>query len=98
TRSKPSHSGSSSIATRSAMSGSTARHATSRQTEAMSIDRGLAKTRGGFLSRLFGRTSDRPVIPVTPEWLDELAEALLRSDISVSLVDSVMLQVRDVVA
>ena len=64
----------------------------------MSIDRGLAKTRGGFLSRLFGRTSDRPVIPVTPEWLDELEEALLRSDISVSLVDSVMLQVRDVVA
>jgi fused signal recognition particle receptor len=61
----------------------------------MSIDRGLAKTRGGFLSRLFGRTADRPV---TPEWLDELEEALLRSDISVSLVDSVMLQVRDVVA
>ena len=61
----------------------------------MSIDRGLAKTRGGFLSRLFGRTADRPV---TPEWLDELEEAMLRSDISVSLVDSVMLQVRDVVA
>jgi len=61
----------------------------------MSIDRGLAKTRGGFLSRLFGRTADRPV---TPEWLDELEAALLRSDISVSLVDSVMLQVRDVVA
>ena len=61
----------------------------------MSIDRGLAKTRGGFLARLFGRTIDRPV---TAEWLDELEEALLRSDISVSLVDSVMLQVRDVVA
>ncbi|MDP9245606.1 MAG: signal recognition particle-docking protein FtsY [Chloroflexota bacterium] len=61
----------------------------------MSIDSGLAKTRGGFLSRLFGRTVDRPV---TPEWLDELEEALLRSDVSVSLVDSVMLQVRDVVA
>ena len=61
----------------------------------MSIESGLAKTRGGFLSRLFGRTTDRPV---TPEWLDELEEALLRSDISVSLVDSVMLQVRDVVA
>jgi fused signal recognition particle receptor len=61
----------------------------------MSIEGGLAKTRGGFLSRLFGRTADRPV---TPEWLDELEEALLRSDISVSLVDSVMLQVRDVVA
>jgi fused signal recognition particle receptor len=61
----------------------------------MSIDSGLAKTRGGFLSRLFGRTAEQPV---TPEWLDELEEALLRSDISVSLVDSVMLQVRDVVA
>jgi len=61
----------------------------------VSIDRGLAKTRGGFLARLFGRTIDRPV---TAEWLDELEEALLRSDISVSLVDSVMLQVRDVVA
>ena len=61
----------------------------------MSIDRGLAKTRGGFLARLFGGTADRPV---TPEWLDELEEALLRSDISVSLVDSVMLQVRDIVA
>jgi fused signal recognition particle receptor len=61
----------------------------------VSIDAGLAKTRGSFLSRLFGRTADRPV---TPEWLDELEETLLRSDISVSLVDSVMLQVRDVVA
>ena len=61
----------------------------------MSIEGGLAKTRGSFLSRLFGRASDPPV---TPEWLDELEEALLRSDISVSLVDSVMLQVRDVVA
>jgi len=61
----------------------------------VSIDRGLAKTRGGFLARLFGRTADRPV---TAEWLDELEEALLRSDISVSLVDSVMLQVRDIVA
>ena len=61
----------------------------------MSIEGGLARTRGGFLSRLFGRAKDQPV---TPEWLDELEEALLRSDISVSLVDSVMLQVRDVVA
>jgi len=61
----------------------------------MSIDSGLAKTRSGFLSRLFGRTADRAV---TPEWLDELEEALLRSDMSVSLVDPVMLQVRDVVA
>jgi len=61
----------------------------------MSIDGGLAKTRGGFLARLFGRAADQPV---TSEWLDGLEEALLRSDISVSLVDSVMLQVRDVVA
>ena len=61
----------------------------------MSLDSGLAKTRNGFLGRLFGRTKDQPV---TPEWLDELEEALLRSDISVSLVDPVMLQVRDIVA
>ena len=59
------------------------------------MESGLAKTRTGFLSRLFGRAKDEPV---TPEWLDQLEEALLRSDISVSLVDSVMLQVRDVVA
>jgi fused signal recognition particle receptor len=61
----------------------------------VSIDSGLAKTRGGLLGRLFGRAREQPV---TPEWLDQLEEALLRSDISVSLVDSVMLQVRDVVA
>jgi fused signal recognition particle receptor len=61
----------------------------------VSIDSGLAKTRGGFLSRLFGGSAERPV---TPEWIDELEAALLRSDISVSLVDSIMLQVRDVVA
>jgi fused signal recognition particle receptor len=61
----------------------------------VSFENGLAKTRGGFLSRLFGRAKEQPV---TPEWLDELEEALLRSDLSVSLVDSVMLQVRDVVA
>jgi fused signal recognition particle receptor len=59
------------------------------------MESGLAKTRGGFLSRIFGRAKDEPV---TPEWLDRLEDALLRSDISVSLVDSVMLQVRDVVA
>jgi len=59
------------------------------------MDTGLAKTRGGFLARLFGREKDQPV---TAEWLDELEEALLRSDLSVSLVDPVMLQVRDVVA
>jgi fused signal recognition particle receptor len=61
----------------------------------VSIEGGLERTRGGFLSRRFGRTKDQPV---TPEWLDLLEEALLRSDISVSLVDSVMLQVRDIVA
>lgn len=55
---------------------------------------GLARTRGGFLSRLFGRKQDEKV---TDEWLDELEEALLRSDLSVSLADSVMLQVRDIV-
>lgn len=60
----------------------------------MSLDSGLARTRGGFLSRLFGRKPDEPV---TEQWLDELEEALLRSDLSVSLVDSVMLQVRDIV-
>jgi fused signal recognition particle receptor len=61
----------------------------------VSIDSGLAKTRGGFLARLLGRSKEQSV---TPEWLDELEEALLRSDVSVSLVDSVMLQVRDIVA
>ena len=61
----------------------------------MSIEQGLAKTRGGLLARLFGRGSEPKV---TDEWLAELEEALLRSDLSVSLVDSVMLQVRDIVA
>ena len=60
----------------------------------MSLEGGLARTRGGFLSRLFGRKADEPV---TEQWLDELEEALLRSDLSVSLADSVMLQVRDIV-
>ncbi|CAN5206567.1 hypothetical protein BH18CHL2_BH18CHL2_09600 [soil metagenome] len=60
----------------------------------MSIGRGLAKTRGGFLSRLFGR---RPEEKVTDEWLEALEESLVRADLSVSLADSVMLQVRDVV-
>src|SRR5258708_26323730 len=91
----PSQSGSSSIATRSATWAFRARHASSRHTDVVSIDSGLAKTRGGFLARLFGREKDQPV---TAEWLDELEEALLRSDLSVSLVDPVMLQVRDVVA
>jgi len=58
------------------------------------IEGGLARTRGGFLTRLFGRKPDEPV---TQEWLDTLEEGLLRADLSVSLVDSVMLQVRDIV-
>jgi fused signal recognition particle receptor len=60
----------------------------------VSLEGGLARTRGGFLSRLFGRKADEPI---TDQWLDELEEALLRSDLSVSLADSVMLQVRDIV-
>lgn len=60
----------------------------------MTLESGLAKTRGGFLARLFSRTSDRDV---TDEWIARLEEALLRADISVSLVDPVVLQVRDVV-
>ncbi|HKW79205.1 MAG TPA: signal recognition particle-docking protein FtsY [Candidatus Limnocylindria bacterium] len=61
----------------------------------MSLSGGLAKTRGGFLSRLFGR---KPEEPVTPEFLDELEEGLLRADLSVSLVDPLMAQVRDLVS
>src|SRR5919201_608718 len=57
----------------------------------MSIEHGLAKTRGGFLSRLFGRREEQ----ITPEWLDALEEALLRADLSVSLVDPLMAQLRD---
>src|SRR5258708_29895808 len=91
----PARAGSSSIAARPATSAFTARHASRRHTDVVSMDTGLAKTRGGFLARVFGREKDQPV---TAEWLDELEEALLRSDLSVSLVDPVMLQVRDVVA
>jgi len=58
----------------------------------VSLERGLAKTRGGFLSRLFGRKQEEPL---TPEFLDELEEGLLRADLSVSLVDPLMAQVRD---
>ena len=58
----------------------------------MSLGQALTKTRGGFLSRLFGRTAEEPA---TPEFLDELEEALLRADLSVSLVDPLMAQVRD---
>jgi fused signal recognition particle receptor len=61
----------------------------------MSIQQGLAKTRGGFLSRLFGRKPDEPL---TPAFLDELEEGLLRADLSVSLVDPLMAQVRDLAA
>ncbi len=61
----------------------------------MSIDRALTKTRGGFLSRLFGRKQDEPI---TPGFVDELEEGLLRADLSVSLVDPLMAQVRDLVS
>ncbi len=60
----------------------------------MAIERGLERTRG-LLSRVFGARAREE--PVTEEWIDELEEALLRADVSVSLVDPVMLQVRDVV-
>ncbi|HET8568475.1 MAG TPA: signal recognition particle-docking protein FtsY [Candidatus Limnocylindria bacterium] len=60
----------------------------------MALDQGLARTRRGFLDRLFGR---KPEEKVTDEWLELLEESLLRADLSVSLADSVMLQVRDVV-
>ncbi len=60
----------------------------------MSIEQGLAKTRGGFFARLFGRGEQ----PLTADWLDSLEEALLRSDLSVSLVDPLMAQLRDLFA
>src|ERR671934_1471897 len=60
----------------------------------MSIDQALAKTRGGLLSRLFGRREEQ----LTAAWLDALEEALLRSDLSVSLVDPLMAQLRDLFA
>lgn len=60
----------------------------------MSLDQGLERTRSGFFARLFGRAKEPEV---TPEWIDALEEALLRADLSVSLVDPLMLQVRDVV-
>ena len=61
----------------------------------MTLDSGLEKTRTGFLARLFGRGREEKV---TPEWLDALEEGLLRADLSVSLVDPLMAQVRDLVA
>src|SRR5256886_15624436 len=57
----------------------------------MSFDQALAKTRGGFFNRLFGRGE----AAITGEWLDSLEEALLRADLSVSLVDPLMAQLRD---
>ena len=61
----------------------------------MSFQQALSKTRGGFFSRLFGRKAEEPI---TPEFLDELEEALLRADLSVSLVDPLMAQMRDLFA
>ena len=61
----------------------------------MTFQQALTKTRGGFLSRLFGRKAEEPI---TPEFVDELEEGLLRADLSVSLVDPLMAQVRDLVA
>jgi len=61
----------------------------------VTLDSGLEKTRTGFLARLFGRGREEKV---TPEWLDALEEGLLRADLSVSLVDPLMAQVRDLVA
>jgi len=63
----------------------------------VSIDRGLARTRGGLLGRVFGALRRPEEEPVSEERLEQLEEALLRADVSVSLVDPVMLQVRDVV-
>jgi fused signal recognition particle receptor len=57
----------------------------------MSLDQALAKTRGGLLSRLFGRREE----DLTQEWLDGLEDALVRADVSVSLVDPLMAQLRD---
>ncbi len=61
----------------------------------MGLDTGLAKTRGGLVSRLLGRGTDQPV---TDEWLEGLEDGLLRADVSVSLVDPLMAQLRDLVA
>ena len=60
----------------------------------MSIDQALAKTRSGFFARLFGRGEQ----PLTAEWLEVLEEGLLRADLSVSLVDPLMAQLRDLFA
>jgi fused signal recognition particle receptor len=60
----------------------------------MSIERALEKTRGGFLARLLGRGDEK----LTGEWLESLEESLLRADLSVSLVDPLMAQLRDLFA
>jgi fused signal recognition particle receptor len=60
----------------------------------VTIEQGLAKTRGGFLGRLFGRAERK----LTADWLDALEQALLRADLSVSLVDPLMAQLRDLFA
>ena len=60
----------------------------------MSFDQALAKTRSGFLARLFGKREEQ----ITPEWLGAVEEALLRADLSVSLVDPLMAQLRDLQA
>jgi fused signal recognition particle receptor len=60
----------------------------------VTFQQALTKTRGGFLSRLFGRKAEEPI---TPEFVDELEEGLLRADLSVSLVDPLMAQIRDLV-
>ena len=60
----------------------------------MSIEKALAKTRGGFLARLFGRGEEK----LTAEWIDALEDALLRADLSVSLVDPLVAQLRDLLA
>ncbi|HUQ42156.1 MAG TPA: signal recognition particle-docking protein FtsY [Candidatus Limnocylindrales bacterium] len=60
----------------------------------MSFQQALTKTRGGFFSRLLGRKAEEPI---TEEFVDELEAALLRADLSVSLVDPLMAQVRDLV-
>jgi fused signal recognition particle receptor len=60
----------------------------------VSIERALAKTRGGLLARLFGRAD----LKLTAEWIDSLEEALLRADLSVSLIDPLIAQLRDLFA
>jgi fused signal recognition particle receptor len=60
----------------------------------VTFERGLEKTRARFLSRLFGRRDEQ----VSADWLDALEEGLIRADLSVSLVDPLMAQLRDLFA